>query len=282
MTDPHLLPDEERFASACRLVSLIEAENAFVQPLDMPGKAKRPVSRRSREGEVNIGGLGEGTLHLVLKNYISTDRSQQEISYGKKYIDVFLDGRAYEIQTRHFSSLKTKLDAFLPAFPVTVIFPVLREKRIAWLDPETGQLSAFRKSPKKESIYTLFSELIYLKDYLQRDSLSFCVFELAAEELRLLCGKRSKDRKKGSVRLNRVPTALYGIIQFESSRDFLRLLPPEETLTVKSLAAYAGISGSLARKTIYCLSHAGLLTCCGSYKREKLYCRQENLTADQN
>ncbi len=269
--DKNLVFDKERFIGACSLVALIEAENGYTQSLCLGKGSKRVTSSKSREGESNIGGLGEGTLHLVLKNYISANREDQEIKYGKKVIDVFLDGRAYEIQTRNFSSLKSKLEAFLPELCVTVIFPAIREKHIAWTDPETGEMTDFRKSPKKENVYTLFSELIYIKDYLSAENLSFCVFELAANETKLLSG-RSHDRKKyGAVRLNRVPTDLFSVEYFESSKDFARLLPDTEEFTVKSVAHHAGIDVALARKMLYCLCAAGVICHLRNEKREKIY-----------
>ncbi len=269
--DENLVFDKERFAGACSLVELIEAENGYVQSLCISKGSKRVTSRVGREGEVNIGGLGEGTLHLVLKNYISANRENQEIKYGKKVIDVFLDGRAYEIQTRNFSSLKSKLAKFLSEIPVTVVFPAIREKHIAWTDPETGEMTNFRKSPKKENVYTLFSELIYIKDYISDKNLSFCVFELAANETKLLSGRSSDRKKYGAVRLNRVPTELFGVEYFESFRDFLRLLPKEDEFTAKSLAGFAGIDKRLAQKTLYCLCHAGLIYHVRTEKREKIY-----------
>lgn len=280
MIDTNLVYDEERFVGAKNLVALVEAENGYLQSLEFCGGAKRPVAHISREGESNIGGLGEGTLHLVLKNYISANREEQEVRFGKKYIDVFVDGRAYEVQTRNFSALKSKLDAFLPYFPVTVVYPVVRNKKIAWLDPDTGERSSFRKSPKKQSVYSIFSELVYLKDHLSRDGLSFCVFEVDTEEIKLLCGKRSRDRKKGSVRLNRTPTALHAITVFDSYRDFARLLPPKEEFTLKELAAYGSIGTPLAAQCVYCLRHAGMLIPRKGEGREKIYCRTPVCSTD--
>lgn len=268
--DPNLAFDPERFVGAQSLVALLEAESAFSPSLSVPRGAKRPANRVSREGTTHIGGLGEGTLHLVLKNYISANRADQEVHCGKKIADVFLDGRVYEIQTRGFSALKPKLAEFLPRFPVTVVYPIFREKRVAWLDPETGELSRFRTSPKKQTVFDLFSELVYLRDFLSARSLSFCVFELAGDEIRLLSG-RSYDRKKfGAVRLNRVPTALYATHYFENASAFARLLPPlEAPFSVDEAAKYTGIPPASAQQMLYCLKHAGVLTAtrareCGS------------------
>ncbi|MBE6622867.1 MAG: hypothetical protein E7621_01550 [Ruminococcaceae bacterium] len=278
MADYNLAFDKERFFSALSLVELIEKETNFSQNLSIPKGSKRPSNSKTREGESNIGGLGESTLHLVLKNYISANRCDQEIKYGKKYIDVFLDGKAYEVQTRNFSSLKSKLACFLPEIPVTIVYPVMREKYICWTDPETGEMTDYRKSPKKESVYNIFSELIYIKDYLRDKNLSFCVFVLASKEQKLLSG-RSYDRKKyGAVRLNRIPTELFETEYFENINDFERLVPDRD-FTVKELSEFASISPSLSQKTVYCLKNAGVIIEAGQKGREKIYSKikKENI-----
>ena len=53
-----------------------------------------------------------------------------------------------EIQTRQFHLLNAKLTALLPECPVTVVYPVIRRKRVTWIDPETGEalrVGTFRK-----------------------------------------------------------------------------------------------------------------------------------------
>ena len=57
---------------------------------------------------------------------------------------------------------------------------------LSWTDPETGEITNYRKSPKKQTVYDLFSELIYIKDYINNKNLSFCVFEIATNEQKLL------------------------------------------------------------------------------------------------
>ena len=269
--DENLKFDLERFIGACSLVSTIEEENGYKQELSVPKRGKRAGSHQTREGNTNIGGLGEGTLHLVLKNYISANPNDQEKKIGRKITDVYIDGKAYEIQTRNFGSLKEKLADFLPKMPVTVVFPVILKKRIAWIDPETGEMGKYHASPKKETLYNIFYEMVYIKDYLKEKNLSFCIFELAADETKLLSG-RSYDRKKyGAVRLNRVPTQLYNTYYFEDMSSFLRLLPKEDEVTVKSIASHAGIECELAQKMIYCLVKAGVLSYDRNEGKEKIY-----------
>ncbi len=261
---------KERFCSACEYVAELEQANGYVQSLSVHGKKRRPTSSVTREGMTNIGGLGEGTLHLVLKNYICPDREKQEIKLGRSYVDILCDGRVYEIQTRNFSSLKGKLARLLPEYPVTIVYPVIRDKRVLWTDPETGEVGGFRKSPKRESVYNIFYELVYIKPYLAHKNLSFCIFEMSADESKLLCGW-SDDKKKGSVRLNRVPTGLYDVKNFLSVFDFASLLPKEEVITVKSIAQYAGIKRALASKVANVLCSAGVIENTETVKREKYY-----------
>ena len=107
-------------------------------------------------------------------------------------------------------------------------------------------------------------------DYLTDKNLSFCVFELATNEQKLLSG-RSYDRKKyGAVRLNRIPQELFDVKLFESMRDFLPLVPNGE-FTVRELAAFADIDRALASKTVYCLKAADVICEIGMRKREKIY-----------
>lgn len=275
MNDPNLLYDEERFVGACYLVAMLERESGFMQSLSVHGKSKRTVNTVGREGLSNIGSLGEGTLHLVLKNYISANRENQEVKFGKKIIDVFLDGKAYEIQTSSFSSLKSKLSEFLPQIPVTIIYPVIREKRIAWTDAETGEISSYRKSPKKETVLSIFNQLVYIKDFLSDKNLSFAIFELSVDETKLLCGY-SKDKKKGSVRLNRIPKKLHSIEQFANFKEFTAFLPQKDKeFSAKTLSKHLKSDISLSRKIIYCMLHAGIIEHTRTENREKFYTIKE-------
>lgn len=261
---------KERFLSVTEEVLNLERENGYVQSLEITHKGHRPSSKVTREGGTNIGGLGEGTLHLTLKNYICPDKEYQEVKIGRNFADVCRDGEIFEIQTRNFSSLKGKLSKFLTDYHVTIVYPVIREKRLLWTDPETGEVGGFRKSPKKESVYNIFYELVYIKPYLCDKNLSFCIFEMAADESKLLCGW-SADGKKGAVRLNRVPTDLFGITTFDSIYDFASLLPDDEKICVKSIAKHANIKKNLASKVANVLCTAGVLEHIETIKNEKFY-----------
>lgn len=121
--------------------------------------------------------------------------------------DIYTENGIIEIQTRQFNKMRGKLSAFLPLYPVTIVYPIPREKWLIWIDEETGDLSKKRKSPAKGSAYTAFIELYRIKMFLKDPNLRLKLVLLDMEEYRLLNGW-SRDKKKGSTRYDRIPTAL--------------------------------------------------------------------------
>ena len=111
-------------------------------------EAKRKIIGIDRQ-RLGIGTLSEKTVHAILKNYYEPDEDRQEIPIENYVADIFAGGEIIEIQTRQFDKLRGKLSAFLPLYPVTIVYPIPREKWLIWIDQETGELSGKRKSPLK-------------------------------------------------------------------------------------------------------------------------------------
>ena len=80
-----------------------------------------------REG---IGTLKERSLHAVLKYWFAPDDACHERKVGRYVADVFDGERIVEIQTGSAYRLQPKLEAFLPAYPVTVVLPLVRRKTL--------------------------------------------------------------------------------------------------------------------------------------------------------
>ena len=91
--------------------------------------------------------------------------------YQRNYI--YADGKIIEIQTRQFNKMRNKLEAFLPLYPVTIVYPIPREKWLIWIDEDSGELSKKRKSPKKGSTYQAFKELYKIKMFLKDPNIRF-------------------------------------------------------------------------------------------------------------
>ena len=91
----------------------------------------------SRDG---IGTYKEFTLHMVLKRYYSGSAENEEIPTDGFIADVKTGNRITEIQTSGFSTMKKKLEAFSRENYVTVVYPLVKNKSVAWVDPETGEV----------------------------------------------------------------------------------------------------------------------------------------------
>ena len=218
-------------------------------------EAKRKIIGTDRQ-RLGIGSLSEKTVHAILKNYYEPDEDRQEIPIGNYVADIFAGGEIIEIQTRQFDKLRGKLSAFLPQYPVTIVYPIPREKWIIWINEETGELSGKRKSPLKGSPYTVFPELYKIKSFLKDPHLRFKLVLLDMEEYKLLNG-RGKNRKIRASRYDRIPTELVQELEMERPEDFLQFVPPEleGPFTTKDFAKAARISQTLAQVTLNILYH---------------------------
>ena len=83
------------------------------------------------------------------RNKISDNEDKQEIPIENFVADIYNNGQIIEIQTGQFSRMREKLKTFLPLYPVTIVYPIPREKWLIWIDEESGEASPKRKSPAK-------------------------------------------------------------------------------------------------------------------------------------
>ncbi len=220
-----------------------------------------------------VGTLGEKTLHAVLKTYFDPDATHHEISVGPYIADVFNKDGIIEIQSRDFYRLREKLDLFLRAAPVTVVYPVPVEKWLIWLD-EDGEASSKRKSPKHWGACEILPEIYRLKDLLGREGLRFCAVLLELEEYRLKNGW-GNGGKRGSTRIDRLPVNLLGEVWLSSPEDYLALIPeslPEE-FTAKEFVRAAGLSPRKASAALGTLLAAGAVARTGKVRNAYLYRR---------
>ncbi|MCM1101075.1 MAG: hypothetical protein NC398_06795 [Acetatifactor muris] len=221
---------------------------------------------------LGIGTLSEKTVHAVLKNFYEPDEDHQEIPIENYVADIYHDGEIIEIQTRQFNKMRNKLSAFLPLYPVTIVYPIPREKWIIWIDEETGELSKPRKSPLKGSPYTVFPELYKIKPFLKNTNLRLRLVLMDMEEYKLLNGW-SKDRKKGSGRYDRIPLQLIEEVEINRVEDYMQFVPYEleGEFTVREFAKAAHISADLAGTVVNILYDIGVINRIGKRGRAYLY-----------
>ena len=221
-----------------------------------------------------IGTLSEKNIHILLKRFIIEDESFHEIKIGSYYVDVLIDDHIYEIQTANFNKLRNKLEFLLQNYKVTIIYPFPHIKYIEWINPETGEITDKRKSPKVGSIFDAFYELYKIKFYLNNPNLEIKVFLIDLLETRNLNGW-DKNKKRGSTREERYPISLDNIItlnnndNYKSYLDIFPILP--ENFTVEDLKKKTKLTLYKTRFILNIYSYLNLIKVIGKDGKKNLY-----------
>ena len=219
-----------------------------------------------------IGTLGEKTVHSVLKHYYSPILNHHEVKVGGFVADIFTGKEIIEIQTRNFNALRRKLSVFLDIAPVTIVYPVHNIKWLRWINPQTGEISPPRKSPKRGTPYMVFPELYRIKNYLTNPNLRLKIILLNMEEYRYLDGW-SHDQKKGSTRCDRIPTELVSEFSIDGIADYRKLVPdalPEE-FTSRDFQKTSGLSLNKAQTALNILHYLQIVERTGKRGNAFLY-----------
>lgn len=234
-------------------------------------RAKSKVIGINRERQ-GIGTLSEKTVHAVLKNYYAPDTDMHEIPIANFVADIYTGSEIIEIQTRSFNNMRRKLTAFLPEYPVTIVYPIPHVKWLSWIDEETGETSPKRKSPKKGNPYQAFIELYKIRPFLKDKNLRFRFDLIDMEEYRLLNGW-SKDKKKGSDRFDRIPTEFVEEVCVDCREDYMQFIPYNipEHFTAKEFAKCAKIPVRLAQTVLLIMTDLEIVARIGKDGRSYLY-----------
>ena len=224
------------------------------------------------KGESGIGTLSEKALHAALKAYYEPDIESREVSLGGYVADIVGEDGIIEIQTRGFDRLRDKLDAFLEFTRVTVVYPIVQQRWLCWIDPETGEVSPKKKSPKKQIPFDVFPELYKLKKQMQHPNFTLRLALLESTDYRYLDGY-GQQRKIRSTRGERIPDALLGELDLHSPMDYLALLPEAigEPFTTKTLAKAVKRPVAHAQTAVNVLYTIGVLERVGKEKSSYLY-----------
>ncbi len=224
------------------------------------------------QGQNGIGTLQEKTIHSVLKYYYAPNPDYHEVKIGPFVADICIDGELFEVQTRNFHKMREKLSYFLQEYDVTIIYPVAHTKWLSWLDMETGELSPKRKSPKTGTLYQIVPELYRIKMFINNPKLHFIISLIDVEETRYLNGW-SKNKKKGSSRMDGIPVGIFDEIRIDTLSDYNKFLPDilPESFTSGDLRKAAKISQKTASTLLNILSEIQIVERIGKKGRSYLY-----------
>lgn len=210
----------------------------------------------------DIGVLNEKTLHATLKRWLDADVTHHEVPLPCGSVaDIFDGRRVTEIQTGNYSGFRQKLTRLLEAYPVTVVYPLVRRKWVVWIDPETGETTAPRRSPRTGSFTDAGRELIYILPCLHHPNLTLRLLLIDVEEHRLADGWGSGG-KRGSHRAERYPRTIEGEVTLTVPADYAALLPTglPRPFTAKQFGKAARMQGRALSGCLKLLLTMGVLT----------------------
>jgi hypothetical protein len=233
--------------------------------------AKEKVIGADRK-RLGIGTLSEKTLHAILKHYYEPDEDCQEIPIGRYYADIYRDGKITEIQTAQFNRMRDKLEAFLPEYETTIVYPISYIKWLHWVDEETGEVKERRKVAKKGRVYDVFPELYKIKQYLKHPNLRLHILMMEMEEYKLLNGW-GPQKKNHASKYDRIPVQICQEVILEKKEDYMQLVPYdlEEEFTSLEFAKVAHINRNLATVVLNILDHMEVVERMGKRKNAYLY-----------
>lgn len=184
------------------------------------------VAKKNYGEKTTIGLLGEKILHSTIKYYYDVSGMFHEKRVGNFHADILRDYSIYEIQTRSFDKLRVKLPQLLEAYTVNICYPISHLKLLSWLNPETGEVSKPRKSPKIGTPYEIFPELYKIKMFLNHKNIRIRILLVDILEIRNLDGY-SEDKKRRASRYDRIPLELVDEIKLQHPKDYIKLVPAE-------------------------------------------------------
>ena len=211
-----------------------------------------------------IGTYGEKRLHRVIKQWVCPREECHEQAVGRFVADLLMEGEIVEIQTGSLRPLARKLGEYLKATEdrITVIYPLIAERRILRMDPATGELLSCRRSPKKEEWVDALSEIFWLRELLPSERISLRLLRIKGEERRY--SERVRHRKSGAYEGEFFPEELLEERWLTSMEDYRIFLPPQrESFTA---GEYGSFSKQKGRRCYSCLN---LLRDMGLLRRER-------------
>lgn len=221
-----------------------------------------------------IGTLGEKSLHATIKQYLEQDPQNREVKIDRFVADICNEDGIFEVQTAGFEKLNAKLSAFLPNHKVTVVYPVPHIKWVCWVNPVTGQVSQRRKSTKTGQAYDILLEIYRIRPFLNDANFNIKILMLEVEEYRLQDGW-SKDGKRGSHRMERMPIRLVEEKDFCKKEDFYTFVPQSlpDVFTLKEYGKAIKRSGRIVSRASYVLQDLAVIQKAGKQGNAFLYKR---------
>ena len=224
--------------------------------------------------------FGEKDIHKTLKYYIDKDKSHHEIRLGEFIVDVMNENGIFEIQTRAFERLVPKLEKLLGKNQVTVVYPIIKEKKLYWLDTEELESRPPHKVPRKGKLSDALPEISKLERFIGNENFVLRIYVITADEHRFLDGY-GKDKKRRATKFSIYPTDILETYELKSAEDY-RILMPEnlpERFTAKEFSSALQMKGRRAFFSLSFCMKMGFINRVG--KQGNAYLYEKNATPEK-
>jgi hypothetical protein len=214
----------------------------------------------------------ETSLHRELKEFYCDDALAREVSVRGYRIDAIVDDTLIEIQQASLAALRRKTQELLETHSVTIVKPLCCLKTIIRLKRKHGPVAWKRSSPRHETLYDMFDDLVHFVDVFPHPRLTLEVLLTEQEETRIPKRKRWFRAKDFAV-VDRRLVAVRNRHVLRTNADLCQLLPArlEDTFTTADIARLAEIPRWLAQKMAYCLRRTGGIVTAGKHRNAVVY-----------
>lgn len=221
-----------------------------------------------QEGRAGIGRLSEKSLHGILKFYLDSDSTHHEVPLPTGTVaDIFDGNTVTEIQTGNYTALAKKLPKILSDYPVHVYCPLIRDRYLYTMDPETGSMEGGRKSPEHADKVTSLVALAYLDRFLDHRHFTLTFLLVDADAYRTPTVGRRKGKK-----LDLIPINIVDAWTVTGREDYKGLLPTlPSVFQAKDFYKKARLRGRKASLCLKLLRESGTVVQVGKEKNAFLY-----------
>ncbi|MGH1506186.1 MAG: hypothetical protein ACRBI6_21730 [Acidimicrobiales bacterium] len=207
----------------------------------------------------HIGTLNEGSLHVALKQLVAEPGDEFEVPLHGFVIDIVRaaetpDECLIEIQTGSFAAMGTKLDRLLDDHRIHLVHPIALRTT---LERPGGYR---RRSPRRQSLHSVFEELVSVPTLLDHPGLTLEVVLVEATKTQI-ADPRARRGRGGWRTVDRRLDTVVERHRFDTLDDVAALLPDElpSPFTTADVAERAPMPRDLAQKACYCLRATGHL-----------------------
>jgi hypothetical protein len=216
----------------------------------------------------------ETSLHRQLKTIYAGEQARTEERLDGFRIDAIRGKQLIEIQHGSLAAIRTKIGRLLEKHRVLVVKPLIMQKTLVRQDAKGGAVLSRRRSPKVETVLSLFDELIYFTRVFPHKNLTLETPLVEVEEFRYPGhGRRRRWRENDFLVEDQRLVAIHETHRFKTKQDLLALLPATlpQPFHTGHLAEGLEVRRWIAQRIAYVLRKCGAAVECGKAGNARLY-----------